>query len=85
MPGPRCRDRSRQCPAGRAGYQALFEQAAARLEALGGQRVPINFAPMAEVARLLYESAFIAERYSGIRSFLEAPYVRLEVALLGRD
>lgn len=31
---------------------------------------------MAEVARLLYESAFIAERYSGIRTFLEAPYVR---------
>ena len=53
----------------------MFDEAAARLEALGGQRVPINFEPMAEVARLLYESAFIAERYSGIRSFLEAPYV----------
>ena len=61
----------------------MFDEAAARLEALGGQRVPINFEPMAEVARLLYESAFIAERYSGIRSFLEAPYVRPNAVPLG--
>ncbi|KAK9835411.1 hypothetical protein WJX81_007895 [Elliptochloris bilobata] len=59
------------------GYKALFEEAAGRLEALGGQRVPINFAPMAEVARLLYESAFVAERYSGIRSFLEKPFGKM--------
>ena len=44
---------------------------------MGGQRVSINFSPFEEVARLLYESAFIAERYSGIRTFLEEPHVRL--------
>lgn len=36
----------------------------------------INFSPFEEVARLLYESAFVAERYSGIRTFLEEPHVR---------
>ncbi len=60
----------------RAGCTELFAEAVRRLEDLGGVQVPIDFAPFAEVARLLYESAFIAERYSGIREFLEKPHVR---------
>jgi allophanate hydrolase len=41
----------------------LFEQAAARLEELGGQRASIDFGPFAEAARLLYEGPWLAERY----------------------
>lgn len=49
-----------------AGYEALFQAAAERLEALGGRRVPdFEFQPFTETAAMLYQSAFVAERYSG--------------------
>lgn len=48
-----------------------FAAAAARLEAIGGRRVELDFAPFAAVAAMLYQSSFVAERYSGIRAFLE--------------
>lgn len=51
---------------------ALFESAAAQLEKLGGSRVSVDFAPFAEVAAALYGGAFVAERYAGIRAFLDA-------------
>lgn len=41
------------------------------MESIGGQLVQINFEPFAETARLLYTSAFMAERYAGIRAFVE--------------
>ena len=50
----------------------LFSAAVARLEALGATLVEIDFAPFLEAARLLYEGPWIAERYVGIRDFLEA-------------
>ena len=42
----------------------------------------IDFSPFAAVAKLLYESAFVAERYSGIRSFLEKDQVTHSSVLL---
>ena len=59
-----------------AGYERLYREAAQRLEQLGGVPVPIDFEPFATVAGLLYTSAFLAERYSGVRAFLEAGQVR---------
>lgn len=59
-----------------AGYERLYREAAQRLEELGGVPVPIDFEPFATVAGLLYTSAFLAERYSGVRAFLEAGQVR---------
>jgi hypothetical protein len=35
--------------------------------ALGGTPVTIDFAPLAQAAALLYESALVAERYAAIR------------------
>ncbi|CAK0786092.1 hypothetical protein CVIRNUC_009305 [Coccomyxa viridis] len=49
----------------------LFMEACERMQAIGGQLVQIRFEPFAETARLLYTSAFMAERYAGIRTFLE--------------
>lgn len=49
-----------------------FAAAAARLESLGGQLVQVDFSPYAETAAMLYQSSFVAERFSGIRKFLEA-------------
>jgi allophanate hydrolase len=51
---------------------SLFEAAVARCEALGGERVEIDFAPFLETARLLYEGPWVAERYQAIRAFIDA-------------
>eukprot|EP00891_Asterochloris_glomerata_P000621 jgi/Astpho2/621/Aster-04463 len=52
-------------------YERLFGEAVAQLNSLGGTQVDIDFTPFAETAALLYESSFVAERYAGIRAFLE--------------
>ena len=48
-----------------------FEQAVARLREMGGEPVPIDYAPLAHVADLLYGSALVAERYTAIRAFFD--------------
>lgn len=58
-----------------AGYERLFAEAAERLEGLGGVRVAVDFEAFAAAAAMLYTSAFLAERYSGVRAFLEAGQV----------
>jgi allophanate hydrolase len=52
-------------------YARLFNEAVARIESLGGQRVEIDFAPFRAAAKLLYEGAFIAERYVAVGEFIE--------------
>lgn len=49
-----------------------FAEAVASLAALGGQPVAIDYAPLAEAAALLYESALVAERYAAVRSFFDS-------------
>lgn len=51
--------------------RAAFDAAVQRLRDLGGQAVSIPFAPLAEAAALLYDSALVAERYEAIRSFFD--------------
>jgi allophanate hydrolase len=48
-----------------------FQQAIARLRELGGQPVTVPYAPLAEAAALLYESALVAERYAAVRHFFD--------------
>jgi allophanate hydrolase len=48
---------------------ALFDETAARLGSLGGERVEIDFAPFREVARLLYDGPWVAERLAAIDDF----------------
>ncbi len=48
---------------------ALFADAIRALEALGGTRVEIDFAPFRDAARLLYEGPWVAERWSAVRAF----------------
>ena len=52
--------------------EAAFGEAIARLQSLGGTPVRVPFAPLAEAAALLYESALVAERYAAVRSFFDA-------------
>lgn len=57
---------------GDAAAAALFDEAAARLSNLGGERVAIDFAPFREAARLLYEGPWVAERLAAIETFARA-------------
>jgi allophanate hydrolase len=50
---------------------ALYSRAVGRLSELGGQRVEIDFAPFAQTARLLYDGAWLAERWLVIRELVE--------------
>ncbi len=43
-----------------------------RTKSLNGELVEVDFAPFCEIAALLYNSAFVAERYAGIRAFVDA-------------
>jgi len=52
--------------------EQAFGEATLRMQALGGVPVPVNFAPLAEAAALLYESALVAERYTAVRDFFDA-------------
>ena len=47
---------------GDAAAEALYDAALARLEALGGTRVEIDFAPFRRAGALLYDGPFVAER-----------------------
>jgi allophanate hydrolase len=56
---------------GDADSAAAFSQSLVRLEALGGTPVPIDYAPLAEIAGLLYDSALVSERYAAVRPFFD--------------
>ncbi|MFO1148430.1 MAG: allophanate hydrolase [Alsobacter sp.] len=49
-----------------------WEAALAVLAAQGATFVPVDLRPFYETAALLYEGAYVAERYAAIRSFIEA-------------
>lgn len=51
--------------------ERLFEESVLRLEQMGGHKIEIDFAPFLETARLLYEGAWVAERYQAIRAFID--------------
>ncbi|CAN5891224.1 allophanate hydrolase [soil metagenome] len=52
--------------------EAAFNDAITRLEGMGGIRVEIDYAPLAEIAALLYDSALVSERYAAVREFFDA-------------
>ena len=49
-----------------------FTVSLAQLEKLGAMTRPIDYAPLAEAAALLYDSAMVAERYAAVRPFFDA-------------
>ena len=52
-------------------YARLFFESVRRLERLGGQCVEIDFTPFRMAAKLLYDGAWIAERYDAVGEFIE--------------
>lgn len=51
---------------GDAGAAALFAQAIARLERIGGSRIDIDYAPFLEINDLLFRGPWLAERYGAL-------------------
>ncbi|SCU88144.1 LAFA_0E10990g1_1 [Lachancea sp. 'fantastica'] len=49
----------------------LYQQAVANLKATGAQIVEVDFQPLLDLARCLYEGAWVAERYEATRDFLK--------------
>mmetsp|Transcript_16382 Transcript_16382/g.44916 ORF Transcript_16382/g.44916 Transcript_16382/m.44916 type:complete len:688 (-) Transcript_16382:929-2992(-) len=49
-----------------------FQAAISRMKGIGGVQVDMNFEPLMDVASMLYGASFVAERYSGLRAFLES-------------
>lgn len=53
------------------GWAEAYEAAAGRLRAAGAQLQPVDLAPFLEAAALLYEGAFVAERYTAVGAFID--------------
>ena len=52
----------------------LYERAVIHLQAMGGERVDVDFAPFREAGSLLYDGAFVAERLEAAgRTLAENP------------
>ena len=52
------------------------------MQSSGGKLVVLDFRPFCGVADLLYNSAFVAERYAGIRDFLEHEVLLCNASLI---
>lgn len=57
---------------GNEAYRELFARSVDRLVEMGGEQVEIDFAPFLEVAALLYDGPWVAERYHAVRNLIEA-------------
>lgn len=57
--------------------RAAFDAALTQLNALGGEAVPLDFAPLAACAEMLYGSALVAQRHEAIREFFDAHEVEV--------
>lgn len=56
---------------GDADSEICFEESLSGLQDLGGEKRTIDFSKLSAVASMLYEDAFVAERYHGIREFFD--------------
>jgi allophanate hydrolase len=54
------------------GWAEAFGSAAARLADAGAELLPVDLAPFTEAAAMLYEGAFVAERYTAVGTFIDA-------------
>ncbi|ROP63682.1 allophanate hydrolase [Curtobacterium sp. ZW137] len=54
------------------GWASAFDRAVERFRALGHEVVEVDIAPLLDAAALLYEGAFVAERYAAVGAHIEA-------------
>jgi allophanate hydrolase len=56
---------------GDAGYRSVFAQAAAHVQSLGHEVVPLDFSPLHATAELLYGGPWVAERHAAVQKLLD--------------
>ncbi|KAF4987100.1 hypothetical protein FGRMN_10544 [Fusarium graminum] len=56
---------------GRSDHHTAYEKALVKAESLGWSLVPVNFDHLFQLARLLYDGPWVAERYEAIRGFID--------------
>ncbi|WP_306317044.1 MULTISPECIES: allophanate hydrolase [unclassified Streptomyces] len=54
------------------GWAEAFAAAARRLSDAGAELLPVDLTPFTEAAAMLYEGAFVAERYAAVGAFVDA-------------
>lgn len=54
------------------GWQEAFDATVEALGVEGFELVPVDIAPLLEVAQMLYDGAFVAERYTAVGAFIDA-------------
>ncbi len=61
-------------------YEKAFYKSVSDLEAIGGERLELDFSPMLAAAKLLYEGPWVAERYLATKDIIEnAPEAMMDV------
>jgi len=65
------------------GWDRAFDKACERAQALGAELVHIDFAPLFDVARLLYEGPWVAERHLVARDLLASDPGAIDPTVLG--
>jgi allophanate hydrolase len=65
------------------GWAEAFQAAAARLGAAGAELRPLDLTPFTETAALLYDGAFVAERYAAVGAFVDKGSVDLDPVVAG--
>ena len=63
------------------GYAPAYAQAVAHLRGLGHTVVPVDFAPLLAVARLLYGGPWVAERHTVVQGLLERDPAALDATV----
>ncbi|MFD9036309.1 allophanate hydrolase [Streptomyces sp. NPDC059567] len=53
------------------GWAEAFQAAATRLADAGAELLPVDLTPFTEAAAMLYEGAFVAERYAAVGAFVD--------------
>jgi len=56
---------------GDAGYRTAFAKAAAHVQSLGHEVVPLDFSPLHAIAELLYGGPWVAERHAVVQKLLD--------------
>ncbi|MFB7589061.1 allophanate hydrolase [Streptomyces sp. NPDC056169] len=65
------------------GWAEAFRSAVARLADAGAEILPVDLTPFTEAATMLYEGAFVAERYTAVGAFVDAGSADLDPTVAG--
>ncbi|TSH98173.1 allophanate hydrolase [Verticiella sediminum] len=63
--------------------EAAWQATLARLRQAGVSLVPVDFSPMRELAKLLYEGPFVAERHASLGAFVERHPAEVDPVVAG--